>query len=120
MASSSHIKLPLMKVRTSIRTRNALLIYFLGFLFCFVLFFRSGTNLLLMILVTLLFPEAKVEIQRKFQISLCKKLNNKYFNYYVKVQVERFYLTNSTLGFYPRIQKLQPLYGRPMGLHYSR
>ena len=34
MASSSHIKLPLMKVRTSIRTRNALLIYFLGFLFC--------------------------------------------------------------------------------------
>ena len=63
-----------------------------------------------MILVTLSFPEAKVKIQQKVQISLCKKLNNKYFNYYVKVQVKRFYLNNSTLGFYPRIQKLQPLY----------
>ena len=109
MAYSSHVKLPLRKVRTVIRTRNALLIYFFGFLL--VLFFRTGTNLLLMILVTLSFPEAKVKIWQKFQISLCKKLNNKYFNYYVKVQVERFYLNDSTLGFYPRIQKLQPLYG---------
>ena len=64
-----------------------------------------------MILVTLSFPEAKVKIWQKFQISLCKKLNNKYFNYYVKVQVERFYLNDSIVGFYPRIQKLQPLYG---------
>ena len=36
MAYSSHVKLPLRKVRTGIRTRNALLIYFFGFLFGFV------------------------------------------------------------------------------------
>ena len=49
---------------------------------------------------------AKVKIQQKFQISLCKMLKNK--QDIVKVMLEKFHLNGHTTAFHPQTQKLEP------------
>ena len=57
--------------------------------------------------VALLLPGvAKVKIQQKFQISLCKMLKNK--QDIVKVMLEKFHLNGHTTAFHPQTQKLEP------------
>ena len=57
-------------------------------------------------LLTLSLPRVpKKKIHKKFQISFCKILKNKW--YHAKVLLKRFHLNGHTIGFHPQTQKVE-------------